>query len=287
MQAMYDHIEGRAAVYETAYRIQTSSGDYLWFRDVGRITRRTEIVPGEMSLTVTGMVVDITRQMHTEDTLREREEHLKEALAEKEILLSEIHHRVKNNLTALISLLSLEGSYEETPAGKAIKKDLQDRARSMALIHETLYQTHQYGEVDMGVYLTNLTRQLVNSFTTTKTVKIAVDAHGVMLGISRATPAGLIINELVTNSFKYAFPESFDALTVRQAPPTISISLTKNDEEYVMAVKDNGVGLPPGFDLATTRTLGLKLVNFLAKHQMQRSTQRMELNIFSGSWNRI
>jgi two-component sensor histidine kinase len=103
----------------------------------------------------------------------------------------------------------------------------------------------------------------------TKPVKRIVDAHGVMLDISRATPAGLIINELVTNSFKYAFPESFDSMAVRHAPPSICITLSKTEGMFELIFRDNGIGLPPGIDLATTQTLGLKLVNFLAKHQMR------------------
>ena len=119
--------------------------------------------------------------------LVEREHELKAALAEKEILLSEIHHRVKNNLTAFISLLSLEGSIEETPEGRQLKLDLQNRARSMALVHETLYRTHLYNDVDMGMYLTTLLEQIANSIQTKRAINIVVDAHGVMLDISRAT----------------------------------------------------------------------------------------------------
>lgn len=217
---------------------------------------------------------------HNVEELVKRELDLNNALAEKEVLLSEIHHRVKNNLTALISLLSLDGSTEDTPAGKMLKQDLQNRARSMALIHETLYRTHKYDEVDMGVYLTNLIDQVANSIKSTRSVKIVVDAKGVMLDIPTATPAGLIINELVTNSFKYAFPESINSQTVQDSPPTITISLLNNYGNYVLTVKDNGVGLPPGFDLMKTQTLGLKLVNFLAKHQMR---AKVEVNSKEGT----
>jgi PAS domain S-box-containing protein len=198
-----------------------------------------------------------------------REEDLSKALAEKEVLLSEIHHRVKNNLTAFISLLSLEGSTEDTPAGKMLRQDLQNRARSMALVHETLYRTRLFHDVDMEMYLSTLLNQIAGSFGTTRAVKIVVDAHGVMLDIPRATPAGLIVNEIVTNSFKYAFPDSFDVQQNRNAPPTISVTLTKTKDEYEMIIRDNGVGLPPGIDLTRTKSLGLKLVNFLAKHQMR------------------
>ncbi len=203
------------------------------------------------------------------DKLTNREKELNSALAEKEALLSEIHHRVKNNLAAFISLLSLQGSIEDTPEGKRLKLDLQNRARSMALVHETLYRTHMYDAVDMGVYLDTLLDQIAGSLQMTTPVKRIVDAHGVMLDISRATPAGLIINELVTNSFKYAFPESFDSMAVRHAPPAICITLSKTDGMFELTFRDNGIGLPPEIDLATTQTLGLKLVNFLAKHQMR------------------
>jgi PAS domain S-box-containing protein len=214
------------------------------------------------------------------DELTQREHDLNKALVEKEVLLSEIHHRVKNNLTAFISLLSLEGSTEDSPAGKLLKQDLQNRARSMALVHETLYRTNMYDEVDMGLYLTTLTDQIANSFQTTRSVKTVVDAHGVMLDIPRATPAGLIINELITNSFKYAFPESFDSYEERDASPTITITLSKVDGMYELTFRDNGVGLPPGVDLPTTRTLGLKLVNFLARHQLR---AKIDVNVAFGT----
>ena len=90
-----------------------------------------------------------------------------------------------------------------------------------------------------------------------------------MLDIPRVTPAGLIVNELVTNSFKYSFPDSFDAEAVRNAPPTITVTFARDDGRYWIIVSDNGIGLPPDFDLTKTRTLGLKLVNFLSKHQMR------------------
>ena len=214
------------------------------------------------------------------DELSHREQELSRALVEKEVLLSEIHHRVKNNLTAFISLLSLEGSTEDTPAGKLLKQDLQNRARSMALVHETLYRTNMYDEVDMGLYLKTLTDQIANSFRTTRSIGTVVDAEGVMLDISRATPTGLIINELITNSFKYAFPGSYDVMAARNAPPAITIALRKTDGTFELIFRDNGVGLPAGFDIGTTRTLGLKLVNFLARHQLR---AKVEVNTGKGT----
>ena len=214
------------------------------------------------------------RQNLKELSLREHdliksEADLRDALAEKEILLSEIHHRVKNNLTAFISLLSLGGTYEESEAGRALKKDLQNRARSMALIHETLYQTGKFSNVDMEVYLTNLVSQIAGSYAERSKIRIVVDVHGVNLDIARATTAGLIINELLTNSFKYAFPLGFDCMAVRGEPCTIRVSLAHEDGTDVLTVVDNGRGLPGGFDPLATKSLGLKLVTFLARHQLQ------------------
>ena len=204
-----------------------------------------------------------------EENLRQNELKLKEALAEKEVLLSEIHHRVKNNLTAFISLLSLDGSYEDTKEGRALRKDLQNRARSMALIHETLYRTGKFSNVEMEIYLTNLVGYIAGSYKGSTAIRTVVDAGGVSLDLARATTAGLIINELVTNSFKYAFPPGFDCMAARGETCTIRVSLVCEDGTYVLIVADNGCGLPPELDPLSTKSLGLKLVNFLGRHQLR------------------
>lgn len=162
-----------------------------------------------------------------ERELRRNQAELQEALREKEVLLAEIHHRVKNNLAAFISLLSLDGSYEDSPAGEALRTDLQNRARSMALIHETLYRTKRFATVDMGVYLQTLVSQIAGSYKSPQVFETIVGADGVVLDISRATPTGLIVNELVTNSIKYAFPRSFDCVKDRGTPCTIRVRLKK------------------------------------------------------------
>jgi PAS domain S-box-containing protein len=207
----------------------------------------------------------------SEETQRKNASELREALAEKEVLLAEIHHRVKNNLTAFISLLSLEGSYDESPAGRALKKDLQNRARSMALIHETLYRTGRYSSVDMGMYLSTLVEQIAVSYDPERGVRVLISGDGVSIDLARATPCGLIVNELVTNSFKYAFPNGFDCGNARGAPCTITAGIQEDGDMYRMTIRDNGIGLPAGFDPRTARSLGLKLVNFLAKHQLRAS----------------
>jgi PAS domain S-box-containing protein len=206
------------------------------------------------------------------EELRRSETRLTASLKEKEVLLAEIHHRVKNNLAAFVSLLSLEGTYEETESGRKLKNDLQNRARSMALIHETLYQTGNFSKVDMEVYLSTLVSQLAGSYARSKEIRSVVDIRGVDMDLARATTAGLIVNELITNSFKYAFPPSFDCQAVRGEPCTIRVSLTRQDGSFLLSVADNGLGMPAGFDPLSSKTLGLKLVNFLARHQLRAET---------------
>jgi len=212
--------------------------------------------------------------------LRLNEARLTESLEEKEALLSEVHHRVKNNLAAFISLLAIDGTYEESPEGERLKKDLQNRARSMALIHETLYKTRMFSNVDMGVYLSTLTEQNAGTYISEKSIRTIVNAEGISLDLARATPCGLIINELITNVFKYAFPAAFDCKSVRQEACTVWVSLTFSDGYYLLTVRDNGVGLPAAFDLSTAKSLGLKLVNFLARHQLR---AKVEVNRENGT----
>ncbi len=142
----------------------------------------------ELSATQEQLTHNVEELKKSELDLKQKEGDLKDALEEKEILLSEIHHRVKNNLTAFISLLSLEGSYEDSPSGLALKKDLQNRARTMALIHETLYKTRQYSNVDMEVYLSTLVDQVVNSYSSAQSITTSIEARGITLDLARATP---------------------------------------------------------------------------------------------------
>jgi PAS domain S-box-containing protein len=193
-------------------------------------------------------------------TERKREEEkLKSSLREKEILLKEIHHRVKNNLQIISSLLNLQSGHIHDPRALEVFKEGQGRVRSMALIHEKLYQSDDLARVDFYEYISNLAAYLFRSYEVNSgAVRLNVESEDVMLGVDTAIPCGLIINELVSNSLKHAFPGGGSGLiniTLRPAGP----------ERLTLAVSDDGVGLPPGFDVRNTPSLGLQLVNTLAR----------------------
>jgi two-component sensor histidine kinase len=185
--------------------------------------------------------------------------HLRTSLAEKEILIKEIHHRVKNNLQIVFTLLDLQSGYIMDEQSLEIFRESKNRIRTIALVHEKLYQTRKFTAIDFNGYLESLADHLFRSYVMDpERTSLEIDAEAVELGIDDAIPCGLIVNELVSNSLKYAFPDSQRG--------KITIRFQKGDNELiVMTVADNGVGLPPGLDISATETLGLQLVTILAR----------------------
>jgi two-component sensor histidine kinase/PAS domain-containing protein len=198
---------------------------------------------------------DITKRKLAEEELMRSNEALSASVHEKEVLLKEIHHRVKNNLQIVSSILSLQSDSTGGESLATALKDSQDRIRSMALIHEKLYQSRDISRVDFAEYVRSLTAGLSHSYMTGPGVSIVIDIERIFLDIDQAIPCGLIINELVTNSLKYAFPD--------RRPGEIRISLARNGGNCVLTVTDNGVGLPPGLDFRNTPSLGLQLACML------------------------
>ena len=195
---------------------------------------------------------DITERKEAEDQLRL-------SLQEKEVLLKEIHHRVKNNMQVISSLLDLQSAQITDPLVRAPFLDSQNRIKSMALIHERLYQSPDLARIDFTNYLQLLVPRLFDSYQTTdQQVSLKIQAEEVSLEVSQAIPCGLIINELVANALKHAFPKG------RQGE--LCLRLEKSpDEEILLVVEDNGVGLPEGVDLGHSSTLGLQLVQVLTR----------------------
>lgn len=174
---------------------------------------------------------------------------------EKELLLKEIHHRVKNNLQVVSSLLELQSkkSSEET---KTAFTDGQNRVRAMALIHEKLYREENIADIDFDEYSRQLSQQIAAIYQTKK-VDIQIKANGCRFDIDTAVPLGLILNELVTNAYKYAFGEAIGQLSISVEP--------KGNQGYELLVKDNGQGMPEDFDFVKAKSLGLRLVRRLSR----------------------
>nr|WP_319372872.1 PAS domain S-box protein [uncultured Methanobacterium sp.] len=186
---------------------------------------------------------------------KKAEEKIKKSLEEKEVLLREIHHRVKNNMQILSSLLNLQIQYEDSDETIGVLKDSQGRVKSMAMIHEKLYQSSNFSNINFKEYLERLISGIFYSYEiTTGNIRSEIDIEDVNLSIDTAIPLGLIINELVTNSVKHAFP---------QGEGTISIKLKSLPEQMELIVADDGTGLPENIDIQTPKTLGLQLVKSL------------------------
>ncbi len=188
--------------------------------------------------------------------MREREN---QNLKEKETLLKEIHHRVKNNLQLIVSLLNLQsGAVNDTETRTALVES-QYRVKSMALIHQLLYKSNMLSRVDFSTYLNQLMHSIQSTFMMPgKNITCFVNADNLEFDIETAIPLGLIANELVTNAFKYAFTHSNEG--------RIDISVMKTSaNQYIMEVSDNGSGLPENYHLEKTKTLGHKLVNILTR----------------------
>jgi PAS domain S-box-containing protein len=198
-----------------------------------------------------GITQDITDRKLAEQQLRE-------SLAEKELLLREIHHRVKNNLQVVSSLVSLQADALTDPRFREVFNDVRNRVRSMGLVHEKLYQSGGLSRLDFADYAAGLTRSLWNAHGAVGArVKLQLEVEPVALSVATAVPCGLILNELVSNALKHAFPSGGGKVTVGLAREPASGRLC-------LRVVDDGVGLPAGFDWRHARSLGLRLVQMLA-----------------------
>jgi len=199
---------------------------------------------------VLSAVVDITERKH-------REARIEAALQEKDLLLGEIHHRVKNNLQIVHSLLDLQAMKIEDPAVRGMLRDSQNRVRSMSLIHQTLYQSKDFAQVDFQHFLNALLPMLMESYAVdADRIALHMEAGAVRLPINAAIPCGLVVNELVANALRHAFPDG------RRG--SIRVQLLHEPGGIVMlAVGNDGVPLPEELDALSLPTLGMQLVNLL------------------------
>ncbi|MBT7069232.1 MAG: PAS domain-containing protein [Verrucomicrobia bacterium] len=192
------------------------------------------------------------------------EEELQRNLKEKEVLLREVHHRVKNNLQVINSLLRLQARRFDDERLTQALTDSQNRVNAMALLHQTLYGMADVARIDFAEYAGTLARELCRAYgVDTQRISIQVKAEDVTLSLGKASPCGLIVTELVSNSLKHAFPEGWDG------QGQIEISLRALDEGIIeIVVSDNGIGMPEDLATASSRSLGLHLVTMLAEDQL-------------------
>jgi len=211
----------------------------------------------EEDLLVIATIHDITERKQAEETI-------KASLKEKEVLLREVYHRVKNNLQVIASLLNLQAASLKDPQITAMFRESQNRVKAMALVHEKLYQSQDLANVDFKVYIQNLVLRLLRSYgVLADMIAVNIVVENVSLSLDTAIPCGLLINELVSNVLKHAFPrldrskDGKGELTIRLRP--------LGQDTYELIVRDNGIGMPPEADMAHPETFGLKLIAMLAK----------------------
>lgn len=192
--------------------------------------------------------------------LKNYQSQLEESLAEKEILIKEIHHRVKNNLAVISGLFALQAMYvdKEDSETLTILQESQSRIKSIAAIHEKLYQNHVFSSIEIKSYLTDVVSEIAETYERSdKNIKIEVLGDEVSLNVNQAVPFGILANELIVNAYKYAFEEKDSG--------KIDVSLSVVGEELIFCVADNGIGLAEGFDITKLNSLGMTLIQTLAE----------------------
>ena len=227
-------------------RFLTKTGEVVWVHGEARLISDESGQP----VLLQGVAFDITET-------KKAAEIVKSSLREKELLLKEIHHRVKNNLQITSSLLRLQAAKIPDAAVRQVLRESQDRIRSMALVHEMLYRSQDLARVDFPQYVRALVPQLFRSYNPGGRIRYRVEIDEIVFGVDLAVPCGLIINELVANALKHAFPGD------RRGE--ICVRMRLEQDRYRLSVEDDGIGFPAGLDVSQTGTLGLQLVRTLTE----------------------
>ena len=241
-------------------QLKRYDGSFIWVQDSANAIRNSS---GE-TLYYYGKLEDITERVRAEQTLLEAELELKALLQEKEILLAEVHHRVKNNMQVIISLLNLQASGIEDENLQKVYEESRNRIKSMTLVHEQLYRSREYARIGIGEYIDQLATTLFSTYEVDqRRVQLHIEAENIFIDLERAIPCGLLLNELITNSLKYAFPDGRKG--------QIWIQFRPDGDHIILDYRDDGVGLPVDLNLENAQSLGMQLVHLLTIHDLQGS----------------
>ncbi|MBU2513288.1 PAS domain-containing protein [bacterium] len=245
--------------YDLEYPITKFNGAKIWIRT----TAKPVFAKGKI-VKVIGNFMDITDQKKSYQTI-------KNSLKEKETLLYEIHHRVKNNMQVINSLLKLQANSIDDQNARNILKDSQNRVYAMAAVHETLHGSNYLSEINLKSYISKITTAVFQAFSADhQKVVLKSEVENSPISINQAYPLGLIINELISNSLKYAFPKDREG--------EISVSMKKFYKELELVIMDDGVGISDNFNWKNAKTLGLKLVRTLVENQLNGSVDMESKN---------
>jgi PAS domain S-box-containing protein len=249
-RALQAHLASESPLYVSEYRMACKDGSWKWLLDRGQVVRRDA---GGAPQRMIGTLSDISGRKRTAEVLQA-------SLRDKEALLKEVHHRVKNNLQVITSLLRLESRRTLQAETRATLSDMQGRIGSMAQLHQSLYQSGTYAAVDLAEYLFQVVRQAFGAVTAPgASVELRSDLASVQVGMDQALPCGLLVNELVSNALKHGFPEG------RAGEVRTTLQPAPQEGTWLLRVSDTGVGLPADFELARQKSMGLQLVTQLCQ----------------------
>jgi two-component sensor histidine kinase/PAS domain-containing protein len=253
IQKAFEKLIAEGESYDLELQLITAKGQYKWVRTIGApIYNETGKI-----IKAIGIIQDIAED-------KKAKELIKSSLKEKETLLHEIHHRVKNNMTVISSLLSMQARKSHDERIKDALNESQSRVYAMSAVHETLHNSENLSEIDLQSYLSKITTSVFQTYSTDhREVNLKSDIEDSPISINQAYPTGLIINELISNSLKHAFPE--------KKKGEISVCMRRRDKELEMVINDDGVGIPDDFDWRNTKSMGLNLVRTLVENQLDGS----------------
>lgn len=218
------------------------------------ITHKFIMKGGSEGSLIGGISFDISKQKSTEERLRR-------SLNEKVMLLSDNHHRVKNNLMVILSIIQMQMARTDNEEAKTYLFDMSTRIHSLAFIHENLYQSKSLSRIDAQDMLSQLIDNIIINYSRKYIIERSVDAHGCVLDLETATPLSLVINELVMNSIKHAFPS--------KDTNRVWLDMVCDDENVTITVGDNGKGLPDEFSLESIKTIGIRLIKNIVQMQLK------------------